>query len=153
LAEEDVMQAAAEKAEAESVAAEWAEAEGAAAEAEVDNAMEGVPAGVEAPAMIAGESWILEQNPGHYTIQVMALDSEDSIRVQVEDFEYLAPFAIYTLPDGANTVFVLVQGRYETVEAARAARDAFPSRLERPEKVWIRRFGMIQDRIREARAR
>ena len=98
---------------------------------------------------VGDAAWILEQDPEHYTIQVMALDSEDSVLVQIEGFEYLEPFAIFSVENGGNPLFVLVQGRYETVEEARAARDAFPRVVQRKDRVWIRRFAMVQKRILE----
>lgn len=98
--------------------------------------------------VVADETWILEQDPDHYTIQVMALKSEAVLREQIEGFEHLAPYAIYRLPNDGDPLYVLVQGRYETVEAARAARDSFPRPVQAPEDVWIRRFAMVQGRIR-----
>jgi tetratricopeptide (TPR) repeat protein len=98
--------------------------------------------------VVADEAWILEQDPDHYTIQVMALKSETVLREQIDGFERLAPYAIYRLSNDGDPLFVLVQGHYETVEDARAARDAFPRAVQRPENVWIRRFAKVQERIR-----
>jgi septal ring-binding cell division protein DamX len=94
------------------------------------------------------EAWILAQDPEHYTIQVMALDSVERLLDQIDGFEDLAPFGIYRLENDGRPLFVLVQGVYEDVESARAVRDAFPRRVQRPSQVWIRRFEMVQRLIR-----
>jgi tetratricopeptide (TPR) repeat protein len=97
---------------------------------------------------VRDEAWILAQDPEHYTIQVMALDSVERLLDQIDGFEDLAPFGIYRLENDGRPLFVLVQGVYEDVESARAVRDAFPRRVQRPSQVWIRRFEMVQRLIR-----
>jgi septal ring-binding cell division protein DamX len=51
----------------------------------------------------------------------------------------------------SNPIYVLVQGSYPTVEAARAARDAFPRAINPPNQVWIRQFGKVQEIIEAER--
>ena len=60
------------------------------------------------------------------------------------DHAELAPWAIYTVTGSRGTVHVLVQGDYADVESARAARDAFPRRVQKTDQLWIRRFAMVQ---------
>jgi len=100
------------------------------------------------PTIIHDEAWILDQDPQDFTIQVMALDSLQRLRQLLEGHEDLAPFAIYRLENNGRPLFVLVQGVYRDADAARAARDVFPRRLQRPAQVWIRRFEMVQRLIR-----
>ena len=97
---------------------------------------------------VRDEAWILAQDPEQFTIQVMALDSPERLLELLEGHDELAPFAIYRLENDGRPLFVLVQGVYADVEAARAARDAFPRRVQRPSRTWIRRFEMVQRLIR-----
>lgn len=97
---------------------------------------------------VRDEAWILAQDPAHYTIQVMALSSTARLLEQIDGYEGLAPFGIYRLENDGRPLFVLVQGVYEDVEAARAARDVFPRQVQRPSQVWIRRFERVQRLIR-----
>jgi septal ring-binding cell division protein DamX len=90
------------------------------------------------------EAWIAAQDPGHYTIQVMALSDLDLLKEQVEGFEELAPFAIYTVQKSTSPLHVLVQGNYPDVNAARAAQNSFPRKIQRKDRLWIRRFEMVQ---------
>jgi tetratricopeptide (TPR) repeat protein len=105
----------------------------------------------EQAAVVRDEAWILAQDPTHYTIQVMALDSAERVLGVIDGYERLAPYAIYRLANEGRPLFVLVQGVYEEVEAARAARDAFPRAVQRPSGVWIRKFGKVQELIRAER--
>ena len=41
-------------------------------------------------------------------------------------------------------LWVRVQGAYANVEAARTARDNFPTGFQKRKDLWIRKFGMIQ---------
>ena len=98
---------------------------------------------------IADEQWVLEQDPGYYTIQAMALSSLDKLLEVVAGYEQpLAPLAIYRLENKGRPLFVLLQGAYENVEAARSARDSFPSQIQQPSRVWIRRFEKVHELIR-----
>lgn len=98
---------------------------------------------------IEDEVWIMQQKPGYYTIQVMALSSLEKLLDVVSGYEQsLRPLAAYRLENDGQPLFVMVQGSYENVEAARQARDAFPSRVQRPSRVWVRRFEMVQKLIR-----
>ena len=90
------------------------------------------------------EEWILQQNPEHYTIQVIALRSLPKLQSLTEGFDHLAPFATYTTELRGKPLHVLVQGVYSDVESARKARDNFPRAIQKTEKLWIRQFGKIQ---------
>lgn len=98
---------------------------------------------------IADEKWIMAQNPDHYTIQAMALSSLEKLLEIVAGYEQsLSPLAIYRLENKGRPLFVLVQGRYGDVEAARAARDGFPNQIQQPSRVWIRQFEKVHELIR-----
>ena len=87
------------------------------------------------------------QNPGHYTIQVIGLSSMAALENLVFGYDHLAPFATYTLQRNNKSLYLLVQGMYPNVDSARQARHDFPAAIQKPEKVWIRKFGKIQELI------
>jgi hypothetical protein len=97
------------------------------------------------------ENWILEQNPNFYTIQVIGLRSKPNLENLVRGYDSLAPFASYTLQRDSRPLHMLLQGVYPGVEAVRAARDNFPKAIQKPEDVWIRKYGKIQELIRSSR--
>jgi len=92
-------------------------------------------------------TWILEQNPSHYTIQVMGLGSKEKLVHLVRDYSDYRPFAVYTLHWKREPLHLLVQGVYTDVEAARKAKKSFPAAIQKPKNVWIRKFGKIQELI------
>ena len=127
------------------------QARSAPAEPRADTSLTEEPEAGQAP-VVRDEAWILAQDPEHYTIQVMALDSVERVLEVIDGYERLAPYAIYRLANDGRPLFVLVQGVYEEVEAARAARDAFPRRVQRPSAAWIRKFAKVQELIRAEQA-
>jgi septal ring-binding cell division protein DamX len=90
------------------------------------------------------EAWIAAQDPERYTIQVMALKDRAFLEDIVTGYEDLAPFAIYTVQKSTNPLHVLVQGSYPDVESARAVQARFPRKIQRKDKLWIRRFERVQ---------
>ena len=94
-------------------------------------------------------AWILTQNPNHYTIQVIGLRTETALLNLITGYDYLQPFAIYTLIRKNKPLHLLIQGVYPTVELARKARDNFPTAIQKPRDVWIRKFTKIQELIEQ----
>ena len=67
----------------------------------------------------------------------------------IAGYDQLIPFAIYTPAGNTRPLYVLVQGSYADLGAARQARDLFPGAIQSPDRVWIRQFGMIQSLVKE----
>ena len=111
------------------------------------HAKTGMPAAAMAAEGDSGAAWILAQDPEHYTIQVVALRGVDKLHAFIADHPDWRPFAIYTPAGNARPLWVLVQGAYPDLEAARRAVAAFPPGLQKRERLWIRKFGMVQAMI------
>ena len=105
------------------------------------------PATSFAPSADLGEAWIKEQDPDHYTIQVIALRAPDNLHAFIAQHPDWEPFATYRPAGQERPLWVLVQGLYPDVEAARSAAAVFPPGIQKPEELWIRRFGMVQGLI------
>jgi hypothetical protein len=97
--------------------------------------------------LLRGEDWIREQDPNHYTIQVMALRDRALLEDLIAGYEELAPFAIYTVQKNANPLHVLVQGSYPDADSARAVQNRFPRKIQKKDKLWLRRFERVQARL------
>lgn len=100
------------------------------------------PVGIQVEAM--GEDWIRQRNPENYTIQVVALSRPDKLEDYIQQHPDWAPFAIYGQTRYEQPLWVLVQGDYSDVGSARQAVRGFPQDMQAREKLWIRRFQMVQ---------
>jgi hypothetical protein len=102
-----------------------------------------------ANSTILHESWILAQDPNHYTLQVIALSSRENVEALVQGYDQLTPFAIYTAPGDSRPLYILLQGNYAQLDDARIARDAFPRAIQKADQLWIRQFGKVQELLKE----
>lgn len=89
-------------------------------------------------------TWILQQNPSHYTIQVIALRKKQDLQTLIAPHPELTPYAIYTQQKNNQPIYVLIQGVYATLESARQAQSQFPKTIQPPKNTWIRKFEKIQ---------
>jgi DamX protein len=92
----------------------------------------------------SSEEWLLQRNPDHYTIQIIALLDPVKLHTFIDNHPELQPFALYQQQWKGKPLWVLVQGDYADIQQARAAVDGFPTDLQKRDKLWIRRFVMIQ---------
>ena len=92
----------------------------------------------------ADKNWIAERVPQHYTIQVVALSQPEKLHQFIAEQPGLEPMAIYRQTRYEKPLWVLVQGDYPDVEAARLVLQTFPETLQSRERLWIRRFEMVQ---------
>ena len=74
----------------------------------------------------------------------MALRSRESVEKLMQDYEELAPFAVFTVQKGSKPLHVLLQGNYPDIESARLGKERFPSAIQKQDALWIRRFDMVQ---------
>jgi len=105
-----------------------------------------------ADPVILPTSWILEQNPNQYTIQVIGLRSIGGLENLVRGYADMAPFAFYVQQKSNLPLYLLVQGAYPDLASARAAKDKFPPAIQNPEEVWIRKFKQVQALIQPSAA-
>lgn len=94
------------------------------------------------------EAWIRSRDPAHYTIQVVAVRQPDKLTGFIANEPNLEPMAIYRQSQYEEPLWVLVQGDYPDLNSARLARQVFPDSLWSREKLWIRRFGMVQSLLK-----
>ena len=103
------------------------------------------PAGYSVPGVVAkDETWIRSRDPAHYTIQVVAVRQPEKLSDFIDNEPDLEPMAIYRQSHHEEPLWVLLQGDYPDLHSARLAQQAFPDSLQPREKLWIRRFGIVQ---------
>jgi TPR repeat protein len=100
------------------------------------------------PGSDHGEDWILQQDPQRYTIQVIALSAPDKLMRFIARYPERSPFAIYRQAGYQRPIWVMVQGNYPDVDAARMAVQSFPEDLQSRGKLWIRKFDRVQRLIK-----
>jgi len=105
------------------------------------------PAPAQQPGSVLAEAWIRQRDPQHYTIQVMALRDRAKLLHMIAPHTTWSPWAIYQQTYRGKPLWVLVQGDYADAQQARAAARNFPASIEQSDKLWIRRFLMLQGSI------
>jgi TPR repeat protein len=127
---------------AQAETAEAGETADAAAPARVDSEI--AEQAEKVPASKWDEDWLRQREPDRYTIQVIALSQPEKLQAYIGAHEELAPFAIYGQTRYQKPVYVLLQGDYPDVGSARQAARDFPEDLQQRDKLWVRRFEMVQ---------
>ncbi|MFZ0610670.1 MAG: SPOR domain-containing protein [Desulfobacterales bacterium] len=91
------------------------------------------------PARIENSHWISKQKPGHFTLQLAALSSEEAARDLVEQQVLPGIFAYCRLQQEGRVVYSVIYGSF--TNRADAQKSAARFALLNP---WIREFGSIQ---------
>jgi len=97
------------------------------------------------PADLPGfrNAWILEQNPDHYTLQMVAGNNINTLRSFIREYPLDKPLAIYHTIRKGKTWFGLIQHSYPNKHAALEARRQLPAAL-RQQNPWLRKFSALQ---------
>jgi DamX protein len=95
---------------------------------------------------LEGQKWILQQNPEHFAIQLLAASSTQSVRDFVEDLNLNTTLAYYPRKTKDKTLYILLTAPYKDRQAAEQAIKDFPTSLRRSSP-WIRSLKDIQDSI------
>jgi len=94
----------------------------------------------------SGESWILEQDPEDFTLQLLATHDEKLIRAYLHKHQFTEPAVYFAFQRNGKQWYAAVYGSYlEKSEAQDAVATLPPSAGKNPP--WIRQFGGIQKLI------
>lgn len=92
--------------------------------------------------------WLLAQNPGHYTLQLMAMKNEATVRDFAASHKLPAETAYVHISRNGGMLHVLVTGAYSSrPQAEQAAKDISASAGTTP---WLRKVGDVQKDIQKA---
>jgi len=93
------------------------------------------------------ESWLLAQNPSHYTIQLIGLQNEKSIHKFVKKYKLFNKVAYYKTLYRKKDWYPLLYGVYHSRKEASSAMKKLPQEF-RKLSPWIRSFSSIQQIIK-----
>lgn len=102
---------------------------------------------IDLPPGAKGTAWLLEQNPDHFTIQLVTVSSADSASTFVARQQQPAEFAVYQLARDDRILHVVLYGLFSSRSAAQTAADNLPAEVGRVQP-WIRPVGQVQDAAR-----
>ncbi|MDQ7074421.1 MAG: SPOR domain-containing protein [Gammaproteobacteria bacterium] len=93
------------------------------------------------------ESWLLQQNPKHYTLQIMAMRNEAAFLDEVQQLNLNKnQTAHYRSLKKGKTWYALTYGSFTSLTAAKHAINDLPVSLQQ-NRPWIRRLKAIQNMI------
>ncbi|MDQ7016814.1 MAG: SPOR domain-containing protein [Gammaproteobacteria bacterium] len=93
------------------------------------------------------ESWLLQQNPKHYTLQIMAMRNETAFLDEVQQLNLNKnQTAHYRSLKKGKTWYALTYGSFTSLTAAKHAINDLPVSLQQ-NRPWIRRLKAIQNMI------
>jgi len=104
------------------------------------------------PGVAQREAWILSQASTQYTLQLIALSSEQALAKLIAPVKDPSMFAIFRFEHKkAGTMFGLVFGSYANPNDALRSAAHLPKGLGKLQP-WVRRVGEVQDEIRRSAA-
>ena len=116
-------------------------------EPEVPEVVAEVPQDADDSGMIRRERWVLEQNPEHYTLQIMSFSQELGIAKVLAEVQSKDNFFYFKYKKGGKVWYRLAYGLYPDRKSAQAdAASGLPKALGKVEP-WVRRIGDVQNEI------
>lgn len=91
---------------------------------------------------LLGTTWLLERPAAHFTLQLLGVRSESSLLKFISQSQIPDPVAYFHTEYKGGDWYVLVQGDYPTMTAARAAIAKLPASI-RKSKPWPRTFSTV----------
>ncbi len=97
------------------------------------------------------EDWILQQNPDHYTLQLVAGNNIDTVRNFIQRHSPNTPFAVYRGTRKNKPWYGLVYNSFSSKQRAFSAIKQLPKRIQR-QKPWVRKLSDLQNDLRKKTA-
>lgn len=101
-------------------------------------------------AGVKDAEWLLQQDPGSYTLQLLSTSDKNALLSFIRDHQF-KELAYFTTKGEAQPWHTLVYGLFPSPGDARGAAEKLPSSL-RKERPWIRKLSDVQAAIAAARA-
>ncbi|VAW95169.1 hypothetical protein MNBD_GAMMA23-481 [hydrothermal vent metagenome] len=102
------------------------------------------PAHITTLAGIHDERWILDQEPNHFTLQLLGTQNKNSIKKFTKANKLTDKVAVYQTLRNNKAWYALIYGSYATKEAAQLAKNKIVNSKVKP---WLRRFDSVQAKI------
>lgn len=97
---------------------------------------------------LMGTTWLLERPAAHFTLQLLGVRNESSLQKYIAQRQIPGPVAYFHTEYMGGDWYVLVQGDYPTMNAAREAISALPAAV-RKSKPWPRTFATVHTDIQK----
>lgn len=104
------------------------------------------PAPQPAVAQINKQPWVLAQDPGHFTIQLLSGTNPDAVPSYVERYQVTGTLAVCGYRQKGQDRVALLYGTFPDRKTAEAALAALPPEV-RKASPWIRRFRDLQSAV------
>ncbi|VAX10397.1 hypothetical protein MNBD_GAMMA26-175 [hydrothermal vent metagenome] len=104
------------------------------------------PPSAKPKASIKREQWLLAQKSSAYTLQLIGLQDEASIRAFIKRHRLQGKAAYFKATKKGQPWFALLYGAYPNRKTAVSARSKLPKRLRRAD-IWIRSLESVQTEI------
>jgi len=99
-----------------------------------------------ARTQINNQPWVLAQDPGYFTIQLLSGTNPDAIPSYIEQRQLTGTLAVCGYRQKGQARVALLYGRFPDRQAAQAALDSLPPEV-RKASPWIRQFRDVQAAI------
>jgi len=99
------------------------------------------PAKITTLAGFKDERWILDQEPNHFTLQVLGTQNKSSIKPFAIKHKLKSNVAVFQTLRNGKPWYSILYGRYETKDAAAKAKKEIANSKVKP---WLRRFDSVQ---------
>jgi len=98
---------------------------------------------------LLSETWLMARDPGHYTIQLVAVHSRQGIERYVSRHKLSGNMAYFVSQKNGRPLYALVYGDFSALAPAKQAIGQLPETI-RQTGTWIRPFSGVQNAISEA---
>ncbi len=91
---------------------------------------------------VKDQAWIWTQSPADYTIQLIALSSEQAVKDYIKQHNLYTEAVYFSTPRNGKTLFVLLYGSYEDKNRALAVSKKLAAKIKNA-KPWVRSFSTV----------
>jgi len=101
-------------------------------------------------AAVNNAEWVMRQPPQAFTIQLIAVSSQEQAELFVESETVLNeyPLAIYRYQKQGKLLYAVSLGSFIDLQTTEQTREELPVRLAAVSKTWLRRMDEVQAQIR-----
>ncbi|MGR9109097.1 MAG: SPOR domain-containing protein, partial [Gammaproteobacteria bacterium] len=96
---------------------------------------------------VPGSRWIRAQDPGHFTLQILATVKPEALKQFLKTNPKLGGLAVFTMNRNGTTWYALIKGVYPSLDQAKQAARNLPGGLQ---KAWPRTFRSVHQAMIES---
>ena len=101
---------------------------------------------IQNPSKTQTETWVRTQNSNNYTIQLIALSSEERILKYTQKYNLESKTVYFKAMRDGKLLYILISGSYDDRRSAQQAGEQLFQTIQEG-KPWIRKFSTLQEMI------